>query len=78
MRQILKPVNGFGNAEQVRKEGFYHAELAVLRFFAFLAVFLHHALPQSSALYLSAGLSLTIARWLSAIKEAGAYGVEYH
>lgn len=77
MRQILKPFNGFRGTEQViRKQGFYHAELDVVRFFAFLAVFLHHALPRGSALYLSAGLSTTVVSWLLAIKEAGAYGAD--
>ncbi len=77
MRQTVKPLNGLQGGEQVtRKEGFYHAELDVVRFFAFLAVFLHHALPQGTGLYVSAGLSTTVAGWLWAIKEAGAYGVD--
>jgi len=77
MRQTVKTFDGFRGAEQVvRKEGFYHAELDVVRFFAFLAVFLHHALPADSALYSSAGLSTTAASWLLAVKQAGSYGVD--
>ena len=55
---------------------FYHPELDVLRFFAFLAVFFHHAIPAESAFYARGGLSPTITQWLLAAKEAGAYGVD--
>ena len=54
----------------------YHPELDVLRFFAFFAVFLHHALPRDAALYISAGLSSTVTEWLLAAKTAGAFGVD--
>ena len=77
MRQTVQPFNGFPGAEQViRKEGFYHAELDVVRFFAFLAVFLHHALPAGSDLYSNAGLPTAVVSWLLAIKHAGSYGVD--
>jgi peptidoglycan/LPS O-acetylase OafA/YrhL len=77
MRQTVKTSNGIRGAGQViRKEGFYHAELDVVRFFAFLVVFLHHALPASSDLYTSAGLPIAAVSWLLAIKQAGAYGVD--
>lgn len=77
MRQTVKPFNGFRGAEQViRKQGFYHAELDVVRFFAFLAVFLHHALPAGSDLYTGAGMPIAAVSWLLAIKQAGAYGVD--
>lgn len=55
---------------------FYHPELDVLRFFAFLAVFFHHALPAESSFYLRGGLSPTATQWLLHAKQAGAYGVD--
>ena len=56
--------------------GFYHPELDVLRFFAFLAVFLHHALPREANLYINAGLSPAATRSILAAKEAGAFGLD--
>ena len=55
---------------------FYHPELDVLRFFAFLAVFFHHALLRDPSLYIRRGLSPTATQWLLTAKEAGAYGVD--
>jgi len=55
---------------------FYHPELDVLRFFAFLAVFFHHALPREAALYLRNGFSPAATEFVLAAKEAGAYGVD--
>ncbi len=55
---------------------FYHPELDVLRFFAFLAVFFHHAVPGDVSSYLRAGFWPAVAPWLVAAKEAGAYGVD--
>lgn len=55
---------------------FYHPELDVLRFFAFLAVFFHHALPGERSVYLGNGLSFSATQWVLAAKEAGAYGVD--
>ena len=63
-------------SEVERPPVFYHPELDVLRFFAFLAVFMHHALPREAAAYLNAGLSPTVTHWLLTAKEAGAYGVD--
>jgi peptidoglycan/LPS O-acetylase OafA/YrhL len=54
----------------------YHPELDVLRFAAFFAVFLHHALPRDANLYISSGFSPAVTQWLLAVKEAGAYGVD--
>jgi peptidoglycan/LPS O-acetylase OafA/YrhL len=59
-----------------KADTFYHPELDVLRFVAFLAVFFHHALPRGPELYLSNGLSPAITHWILAAKEAGAYGVD--
>ncbi len=55
---------------------FYHPELDVLRFFAFLAVFFHHALSRDASLYLRNGLSPFGTNLVLAAKEAGAYGVD--
>jgi peptidoglycan/LPS O-acetylase OafA/YrhL len=55
---------------------FYHPELDALRFFAFLAVFMHHALPRDAQLYVSKGFSPAVAEWLLAAKEAGAFGLD--
>ena len=55
---------------------FYHPELDVLRFFAFLAVFLHHALPRDAALYVNNGLPPLASQLVVTAKQAGAYGVD--
>ena len=57
-------------------EVFYHPELDVLRFFAFLAVFFHHAIPGDPSSYIRVGFWPGVAPWLVAAKEAGAYGVD--
>jgi peptidoglycan/LPS O-acetylase OafA/YrhL len=54
----------------------YHPELDLLRFFAFLAVFMHHALPRGADQYIKNGLSPTAAQWLLTAKEAGAFGLD--
>src|SRR5687768_7831381 len=58
------------------KHTFYHPELDVLRFVAFLAVFMHHALPRDARLYVNSGLSQAATQWLLTAKEAGAFGVD--
>ena len=58
------------------EQGFYHPELDVLRFFAFLAVFFHHALLRDPSFYIRRGLSPTATQWLLTAKDAGAYGVD--
>src|SRR5215211_5257146 len=55
---------------------FYHPELDVLRFVAFLAVFIHHALPRDASLYIRSGLSPAATEWLLAAKEGGAFGLD--
>ena len=61
---------------QVNPGFYYHPELDVLRFFAFLAVFLHHALPRDANLYIDAGLPPTATEWLMTAKKAGAFGLD--
>jgi peptidoglycan/LPS O-acetylase OafA/YrhL len=55
---------------------FYHPELDVLRFAAFLAVFMHHALPRDGMFYIAAGLPNIATEWLLTTKEAGAFGLD--
>lgn len=55
---------------------FYHPELDILRFFAFFAVFLHHALPRQASSYIDAGVPAAVTQWVLAAKTAGAFGVD--
>ena len=66
------------NVENSRKadQVFYHPELDVLRFLAFLAVFIHHALPRDAALYINNGLPPWASQLVVTAKSAGAYGVD--
>ena len=64
------------SVENGRKDVFYHPELDVLRFLAFLAVFFHHALPREASIYIKNGLPPVVSEFLVAAKEAGAYGVD--
>ena len=61
---------------QVADRVFYHPELDVLRFLAFLAVFFHHILPRDAALYTNSGFPAAVSEWLVSAKAAGAYGVD--
>ena len=54
---------------------FYHPELDVLRFFAFLIVFFHHAFPHDPAFWTRLGLPLFLARVIAGIGATGAFGV---
>jgi peptidoglycan/LPS O-acetylase OafA/YrhL len=54
---------------------FYHPELDILRFFAFLIVFFHHAFPHYPAFWTKLGLPLFLARVLAGIGATGAFGV---
>ena len=68
---------GFRSHGNLKEEPvFYHPELDVLRFFAFLAVFFHHALPRNPNLYIRGGLSPTATQWVLTAKDAGSYGVD--
>ena len=61
---------------RISDEHFYHPELDILRFFAFFAVFLHHALPRQARFYIDAGLPAAVAQWILTLKQAGAFGVD--
>lgn len=55
---------------------FYNPALDGLRFFAFLAVFAHHSLPNKSAHWLQLGLPERVAELAASVVVAGAYGVD--
>jgi peptidoglycan/LPS O-acetylase OafA/YrhL len=59
---------------KIERRRFYRPELDVLRFFAFLAVFLHHALPGFELTHHSGPL-LFLLRFENVFKEAGGFGV---
>jgi peptidoglycan/LPS O-acetylase OafA/YrhL len=54
---------------------FYKPELDVLRFFAFLLVFIHHVIPNRASDYV-AKLGPTLAEWAASAGRAGAIGVD--
>ena len=54
---------------------FYHPELDVLRFFAFLMVFCHHALPHDPMFWTSIGLPAFLAQFIAGVGATGAFGV---
>jgi peptidoglycan/LPS O-acetylase OafA/YrhL len=54
---------------------FYHPELDVLRFFAFLIVFFHHAFPHDPTFWTRLGVPLFLARVVAGIGATGAFGV---
>jgi peptidoglycan/LPS O-acetylase OafA/YrhL len=59
-----------------RVERFYRPELDVLRFFAFLGVFIFHAAPRTMDFYNAAGYPHWLSRLLIPMFGAGAYGVD--
>ena len=58
------------------RPGFYRPELDVLRFGAFLLVFLHHGLPLTAAGYAAWGVPAILAAPFAAGARAGALGVD--
>jgi peptidoglycan/LPS O-acetylase OafA/YrhL len=54
-------------------QSFYRPELDVLRFAAFLGVFLYHAMPHDASAYELTG---QFAPWVAAIFRSGAFGVD--
>jgi peptidoglycan/LPS O-acetylase OafA/YrhL len=57
-------------------ERFYHPELDVLRFCAFLLIFIHHSMPHDPAFYTRMGTEGWLASALAALGSAGAMGVQ--
>ena len=58
------------------EERFYHPELDVLRFVAFLLVFMLHGFAAEPAAWRAAGLGEEAARWGSSLILAGRFGVD--
>jgi peptidoglycan/LPS O-acetylase OafA/YrhL len=54
---------------------FYHPELDILRFFAFLMVFCHHAFPHDPAFWTRLGVPDFLARIVAGLGATGAFGV---
>ena len=67
-------VNARGRSEH--SERFYRPELDVLRFFAFLGVFIFHAAPRTMDFYNAAGYPHWLSSLLIPAFGAGAYGVD--
>src|SRR5579859_4286589 len=65
-----------GVKERGRAERFYRPELDVLRFFAFLGVFIFHAAPRTMDFYDRAGYPHWLSSFLIPTFGAGAYGVD--
>src|SRR5215467_6179305 len=63
-------------AAPARAERFYRPELDVLRFFAFLGVFIFHAAPRTMDFYDRAGYPHWLSSLLIPTFGAGAYGVD--
>lgn len=59
-----------------RAQRFYRPELDILRFFAFLLVFIDHAFPVDPQVYLNLHISPETAAWFSATVMAGGLGVD--
>jgi peptidoglycan/LPS O-acetylase OafA/YrhL len=55
---------------------FYHPELDILRFFAFLGVFCHHALPHDMSFYSRLGVPHLLGAVLASAGATGAFGVD--
>lgn len=55
---------------------FYHPELDILRFFAFLLVFIHHSIPHDTAFWTRYGVPDGLARGLAGLGALGAFGVD--
>ena len=69
------PEVGVQESARTSTARFYHPELDVLRFFAFLMVFLHHAFPHDPTFWTKLGVPLFLARIVAGIGATGAFGV---
>ena len=61
---------------RVTSRRFYHPELDILRFFAFLLVFCHHALPHWTSEYARLPIPLWVAKVVAGLAATGAFGVD--
>lgn len=72
----IGPVEPGGKMRYPTRSFQYRPELDVLRFLAFLAVFMHHALPRDASFYIGHGLSPAQTQWILSAKAAGAFGLD--
>jgi peptidoglycan/LPS O-acetylase OafA/YrhL len=65
-------------ATRARLDGrrFYHPELDILRFFAFLLVFMHHTVSHDPAFWIRFGAPEGLAKIIAGIGALGAFGVD--
>jgi peptidoglycan/LPS O-acetylase OafA/YrhL len=77
-RSEIRPDHSPGDSKagSKEKERFYRPELDVLRFFAFLGVFIFHAAPHTRDFYRTAGAPHWLSSFLISVFGAGAYGVD--
>jgi peptidoglycan/LPS O-acetylase OafA/YrhL len=71
--EILRADNTEHSADRVQR--FYRPELDALRFSAFLAVYLCHSIPNDLAATMDHGNGSSYIRLLTAVKDAGNFGV---
>ena len=69
---ISEITNTPSSPAQAKRASFYRPELDCLRFFAFLAVFVHHSIPRATEFYQAHHLPTA----LSNVAYAGAFGVD--
>jgi peptidoglycan/LPS O-acetylase OafA/YrhL len=62
--------------KSVETPAFYRPELDVLRFLAFVLVFIHHSFPKNAALYAHNGLPIWLSQLVTSFILAGGYGVD--
>jgi peptidoglycan/LPS O-acetylase OafA/YrhL len=74
MSSLAQRLAPMGSSRSI-SERFYHPELDILRFFAFLMAFLHHSLPHHPEFYTKMGVAPLVASTLAAIGATGAFGV---
>jgi peptidoglycan/LPS O-acetylase OafA/YrhL len=56
-------------------ERFYHPELDVLRFFAFLLIFIHHSVPHDASFFTKMGVAPALASMVAGLAATGAFAV---
>jgi peptidoglycan/LPS O-acetylase OafA/YrhL len=71
-----RPEIGLDCSPNCSKARFYRPELDVLRFFAFLGVFIFYAAPHTRDFYRAAGAPHWLSSFLISVFGAGAYGVD--
>ena len=73
--EVSVPESAPVSTARISTARFYHPELDVLRFFAFLMVFCHHALPQNPAFWTKFGAPGFLAQMVAGVGATGAFGV---